>query len=82
MKGRDLIVYILTNHLEDEDIFKDGKILTLITVEEAAIKLGMGTAGVYCLIEQLGVLDSTEINGKTYVYYYDIPGGDYEKKNS
>ena len=36
MTGRELIVYILQNHLEDEPIVNDGKILGLLTVEEAA----------------------------------------------
>lgn len=44
MTGRDLIVYILKNDLEDTDIFKNGKIYGFLTIKEAAAKLGVGTA--------------------------------------
>ena len=42
MTGRDLIIYILENNLEDELVFKDGKILGLMTVSEAADKFDVG----------------------------------------
>lgn len=42
MTGRDLIIYILENHLEDEELFKDGRIPGLLTYEEAAVKFGVG----------------------------------------
>lgn len=42
MTGRDLIVYILENNLEDEEIFKDGKLNGFLTREEAAAKLHVG----------------------------------------
>ena len=44
MTGRDLIVYILENHLEDEPIIKDGKFIGFMTVAEAAEKFGVGSA--------------------------------------
>lgn len=44
MTGRDLIIYILKNNLEDKDIFKDGVFVGLMTVEEAAVKFGVGPA--------------------------------------
>lgn len=50
MSGRELIVYILENHLEDEEVFKDGKFVGFLTLEEAAIKLGSGTATVQVLL--------------------------------
>ena len=42
MTGRDLIIYILENHLEDEELFKDGKLPGLMTYEEAAVKFDVG----------------------------------------
>ena len=53
MTGRDLIVYILQNGLEDEPIFKeDGTITGFLTVGQAAEKANVGTATIYAWIEQ------------------------------
>lgn len=42
MTGRELIIYILSNGLEDEPVFKDGKFVGLLTVREAAVKFNVG----------------------------------------
>lgn len=42
MTGREMIIYILTNGLENEEVFKDGKLLGFLTVEEAAVKYNVG----------------------------------------
>lgn len=52
MTGRELIIYILSNDLEDEPIFKDGKLIGHITIEEAAVKLDVGIETVKALIKQ------------------------------
>ena len=52
MTGRDLIVYILTNSLEDELIFEDGKFIGHITVGEAAVKMDVGISTVHTFIDQ------------------------------
>ena len=52
MTGKDLILYILSNNLENEPVFKDGMLIGFITVEEAAMRLGVGTATIYTLIQQ------------------------------
>lgn len=44
MTGKELIIYILSNNLENEMIFKDGKFLNFMTKEEAAVKFEVGTA--------------------------------------
>lgn len=44
MTGRELIMYILENHLENEEVFKDGRLLGYMNVDEAAVKFGVGTA--------------------------------------
>ena len=46
MTGRELIIYILENGLEDEPMFKDGKPLGFMTTVEAAVKFGVGNATV------------------------------------
>lgn len=40
--GKDLIIYILTNNLENEEIFKDGRFIDLISETEAAAMYGVG----------------------------------------
>lgn len=42
MTGKELIIYILQNNLENEEIIKDGKIVGLISVDEFAAKFGVG----------------------------------------
>lgn len=51
MTGRELIVYILENNLQDEEIFKDGKFVGFITADEAAAKLNVGVATIYAYIK-------------------------------
>lgn len=52
MTGRDLIIYILTNNLEDEPVFKDGKFIGFMTAGEAAVKMNVGVATIYTWIYQ------------------------------
>lgn len=66
MTGKDLIIYILQNDLEDEPIFTDGKILGFITVYEAAAKLKVGVATVRVLIAQ-GKLEAVRIGGEYFI---------------
>ena len=44
MTGRDLILYILSNGLENEPIVKDGKLVGFMTIDEAAAKMNVGSA--------------------------------------
>lgn len=44
MTGRELIIFILENGLEDEVFFEAGKLPGLMTVEEAAAKYHVGPA--------------------------------------
>ena len=50
MTGRDLVLYILSNHLEDEPIFKDGKFIGFINITEAAEKFNVGVNTIYAWI--------------------------------
>lgn len=64
MTGRDIIIYILQNHLEDTEILTDSNHMFL-TVEEAAVKYGTGIATVKAMIDQ-NVLKGMKI-GETYL---------------
>lgn len=44
MTGRDLILYILDNKLEDELVFEDGIFLGFMNEMEAAVKFGVGVS--------------------------------------
>jgi hypothetical protein len=66
MTGRDLILYILMNNLEDEPVFEEGKFIGFVTDVEAAEKLGVGTATIRVWINQ-GLLDGVRINDNLYI---------------
>jgi hypothetical protein len=67
--GRDLIVYILTNGLENVEVYKDGAILGFMTAAEAASKFDVGLFTVYVWVSQ-GVLDGIWIGGMLYIPAY------------
>lgn len=50
MTGRDLIIYILQNGLEDELVIDNGSIIGFVTPLEVAAKLNVGIATVYAWI--------------------------------
>lgn len=64
MTGRDIIIYILHNHLENTEILTDSNHMFL-TVEEAAVKYGTGIATIKAMIDQ-NVLKGMKI-GETYL---------------
>ena len=52
MTGRDLIIYILKNSLEDEPIFKNGRFIGFLTIGEVAEKEEVGIATIHTWINQ------------------------------
>ena len=66
MTGRDLIIYILENGLEDEPLYKDGHILGFMTEAEAANKFGVGIATVKAWVVR-GALDGVKIGNQIYI---------------
>lgn len=62
MTGRELIIYILENHLEDEPVFKDGKFIGFVTTQEAAAKLDVGNGTIHAMV-QLGQLEAARVGG-------------------
>ena len=66
MTGRDLIVYILQNGLENEPIYEDGKILGFMNEMGAAIKFGVSTATIRVWAD-LNTLDAVKIGNDYYI---------------
>lgn len=52
MTGRELIMYILQNNLEDEPVFRDGKFIGFMTAFEAAAKMNVGVATIFVWVAQ------------------------------
>lgn len=66
MTGRDLIIYILTNRLEDKQVFDNGKFIGFISEREAAEKMNVGIATIRAWINQ-GQLDCIVVGGSVYI---------------
>lgn len=60
MTGKELIIYILENNLENETV------LNVMTVDEAAVKyeVGVETIKAWC---KLGVIPSIKLNEEFYI---------------
>lgn len=56
MTGRELIIYILQNNLEDKPVFVNGKFVGFLSVGETAQRLGCGIETVKTMIS-LGMID-------------------------
>lgn len=67
MTGRDLIIYILQNKLEDEVIVKDGVFVGMTSVEEVAAKCGVGVATVKAWYE-LGAIKGIKFGETLYLF--------------
>lgn len=65
MTGKELILYILQNNLENTIVLEDGFFVGFMTEEEAAVKFGVGKAQIrawyYC-----DMLKGTRIGGSLY----------------
>lgn len=66
MTGRELIIYILENGLEDEPVFKDGKFIGFITTGEAAVQCNVGIATIHALIKEK-LIDGVYVNEGLYI---------------
>lgn len=66
MTGRDLIIYILKNHLEDVQVFEEGNLLGFITILEAAEKMSVGVATILTWLNQ-GRLEGVTIGDTIYI---------------
>lgn len=66
MTGRDLIIYILANGLEDKPVFEDGKIIGYITEEEAAVKMNVGIETIRAWIN-FNLIESIRLGNMNYI---------------
>lgn len=51
MTGRELIMYILKNGLENEPVSSGGRFLGFMTAEEAAVRFGVGVATIEAWVD-------------------------------
>lgn len=65
MTGKELILYILENDLENEDIIKDGVFIWLMDEKEAAVKFDVGVATIRTWYV-CGQIDGTKIGDQLY----------------
>lgn len=65
MTGRELIIYILQNNLEDEILFKDGYFIGFMSDKEAAAKFNVGVATVNAWY-MAGMIKGTKIGDSLY----------------
>lgn len=70
MTGRDLIIYILENGLEDEPVFNNGKFIGTMTDEEVAVIFGVGVATIRAMADQ-GIFNGIRIGETTYIFKCD-----------
>ena len=68
MSGRELILYILENKLEDEQLFQNGRFLGFLTAKEYAVKCGVGEETVYTWFS-LKLVDGVLIYDELYIPY-------------
>ena len=65
MTGRELIIYILSNNLENEEVIKDGVFVGLISEDQVAAKFGVGAATVWAWF-LLGEIKGFQIGDHLY----------------
>ena len=66
MTGKDLIIYILMNNLEDEPIFNNGKFVGFMNVNEAALEFNVGIETI-SLWYELNILSGVKIGDELYI---------------
>lgn len=66
MTGRELILYILENGLEDEPVFKNGTFVGFMTVTQAAEKMDVGLATIFAW-HTMGKVDGVLLRGGIYI---------------
>lgn len=68
MTGRDLILYILNNNLENEPVFKDGRFLGFLSAAEYATLKNVGEETVRLWVNY-GYVDGIIIYDEIYIPY-------------
>lgn len=67
MTGKDLIIYILANNLENEPVVKDGVFIGLISERELAYRTGVGIATIRAKYEA-GLIEGVKIGDEVFVW--------------
>lgn len=67
MTGRELIIYIMQNGLEDKEIFANNTFLDLMTVQEAAAKFGVGLFTIHVWYRN-GYMHGVSIGDSVYIF--------------
>ena len=67
MTGRDLIIYILQNNLEDKDVFENGVFIGLMTDKEAAVEFDVGVPTIH-VWHTLGFIKSIVIGDSLFIF--------------
>lgn len=67
MTGRDLIIYIMQNGLEDKPVFEDGTFLGFMTEQQFAEKMNVGVATVEVWIELGFISNVIRIGDMTFI---------------
>ena len=67
MTGRELIMYILENHLEDEPVFQNGTFVGYVSDVKFAEMLGVGVATVRAWIMMGRIKDAIMIGDVLFV---------------
>ena len=71
MTGRDLIIYIMQNNLEDEVVLKDGFFVGFMDENEAAAKFSVGVETIRVWYS-LRMLDGIRVGKKLY-FFKNVP---------
>ena len=67
MTGRELIMYILENHLEDEPVFQNGTFVGYVSDVKFAEILGVGVATVRAWIMMGRIKDASMIGDAMFI---------------
>ena len=67
MTGRQLIIFILENNLENIEIVDAGKLKGVMTLDKAAVKWDTGVHTLKALFS-MGKIPGIEIDGTIYIY--------------
>lgn len=79
MTGKELIIYILQNNLEDEVVLSNGIFTGIMNVEEAALKFNVGVATIGAWY-RLGMLPGFTLGGSIF-FMKDVKNPMLDKNN-
>lgn len=66
MTGRELIIYILSNNLEDKQVIENGKLIGFMNAEEVAVNIGTGVATVKALANR-GTIEGYHLGNSLFI---------------